>query len=101
MQRGGANHGAYMSPVFDALVDSGTASWSPIASQRYFARAFRVINADATAIWLYEPPNAVVTHARIQFARPRALGWWVGLAEWSIPPAQRIARDRASATSRR
>ena len=97
----GANHGSYMNPVFDALVDSGTASWSPVASRRYYARAYRVMNADAPAIWLYEPPNAIATHARLQFPRPRAIGWWVGLADWSIPPAQRIARDRAIATSKR
>ena len=101
LQKDGANHGAYMNPLFDALVDSGTAAWSPAASRRYFARAYRVMNADTPAIWLYEPPNAIATHARLQFSKPRAIGWWVGLAEWSIPPAQRIARDRVSATPKR
>ena len=93
----GPNHSGYASPAFDALVDSASTARSLAASHDYFRRAYRVINDDIPAIWLYEPRMASIAHTRLQLTRLRADAWWAGLADWSIPPGQRIARDRIGA----
>ena len=91
---GGSNATGYRSPTFDALVDSGSAAMDPEAVQDYFRRAYETIIADAPAIWLYELQPVAGSHARIQPAFLRADGWWAHLADWTVPPDQRIARDR-------
>ena len=91
---GGSNFTGYASPTFDALVDSGSAAMDPESADRYFRRAYETIIADAPAIWLYELRPVAGAHARIQPAFLRADGWWAHLADWTIPPDQRIDRDR-------
>jgi peptide/nickel transport system substrate-binding protein len=91
---GGSNYTGYRSPKFDALVDSGSAAMDPKAVQDYFRRAYETIIADAPAIWLYELRPVAGAHARIRPADMRADGWWAHLADWTIPPDQRIDRDR-------
>jgi peptide/nickel transport system substrate-binding protein len=93
----GPNHSGYASAAFDALVDSASSARTLAASHDYFRRAYRVINDDIPAIWLYEPRIASIAHTRLQLTRLRADAWWAGLADWSIPPGQRIARDRIGA----
>ncbi|MBI2797257.1 MAG: peptide ABC transporter substrate-binding protein [Gemmatimonadetes bacterium] len=95
--RDGSNRSSYVNPAFDAIVDSAAASMSPAAARAHIVRAYRVINADVPAIWLYEPRQVAAVHTRLQLPRLRATGWLSGLADWSIPPAQRIARDRMAA----
>ena len=94
---GGPNHSGYASATFDALIDSATTATTLAASHEYFRRAYRVINDDVPAIWLYEPRMASIAHTRLQLTRLRADAWWAGLADWSIPPGQRIARDKIGA----
>ena len=94
---GGPNHSGYASATFDALIDTATTATAPAASHEYFRRAYRVINDDVPAIWLYEPRMASIAHTRLQLTRLRADAWWAGLADWSIPPGQRIARDKIGA----
>ena len=75
--------------------NSTPVSYATLAtSHEYFKRAYRVINDDVPAIWLYEPRLASIAHTRLQVSRLRADAWWSGLADWSIPPGQRIARDK-------
>jgi peptide/nickel transport system substrate-binding protein len=88
------NFGAYSSPTFDALVDSGSATSDTIRVRAYFRRAFQVINDDAPGVWLYEPGLAAVVNARIHTGPLPASHWWLTLADWSIPAGQRIPRDR-------
>ena len=95
--RDGTNRSSYVNPIFDALVDSAAAAMSPAQARAYIARAYRVINADVPAIWLYEPQQVAVVHTRLQLPKLRATGWLGGLADWTIPPAQRVARDRVGA----
>ncbi len=92
---GGSNRAGYASPAFDALADSAATTMDPAASHALWARAFRVINADAPAIWLYEPRMMMALHRRIQPERVLATQWFAGLADWSIPAGQRLPRDRA------
>lgn len=91
----GLNYGSYESPVFDALVDSALASFDPAARKAYFTRAYETINEDAPAIWIAEIQPMVAYHSRLQLATLRPDAWWAHIAEWSIPPDKRIARDAA------
>jgi len=91
--KGGVNYGAYSDPAFDALIDS--ALWAgPAKAREKFTMALVVINEDAPAIWLLEPRKIIGIHGRFRTARMRPDAWWVGLADWSIPPVERILRDR-------
>ncbi|HJQ54543.1 MAG TPA: peptide ABC transporter substrate-binding protein [Gemmatimonadaceae bacterium] len=91
--KSGTNFGAYSDPQFDTLLDS--ALWAPPVSERAaFARAFRVINEDAPAIWLYEARHLLGVSRRIRTAVLRPDAWWFDLADWYVPAGERISRDR-------
>ena len=94
---GGNNFDSYRNPSFDAQVDSGLASFEPATMRAHFARAWRILTDDAAAIWLAEPKRVMAVHKRIQTAGIRPGAWWAGLARWSIPADQRIARDLPAA----
>lgn len=90
---GGNNFGNYRNPAFDAQVDSALVSFQPDTMRAHFARAWRILTDDAAAIWLAEPRRVMAVHKRIQTQGIRPGAWWAGLAQWSIPADQRIARD--------
>jgi peptide/nickel transport system substrate-binding protein len=92
--KGGANYGHYVNASFDAAVDSAIIEEDPARSKAHYRRAYEVILADAPAVWLYELRQIAAAHKRIQLAGVRADAWWAGIAGWSIPADQRIARDR-------
>ena len=94
---GPTNFGSYDSPAFDALVDTALSQMDPAAAKRYFARAYQVIIDDAPAVWLYEPRSFAAMQKRVQPVGMRADGWWMTMREWSIPAAERNARDKAAA----
>jgi peptide/nickel transport system substrate-binding protein len=94
--RDGGNLGSYANPAFDALIDSAQAAASPGAATALFHKAWQTINDDAPAIWLVEPRLAMGIHQRFRTAPLRADGWWLHLADWKIPPAERLARDAAA-----
>lgn len=91
--KSGSNFGSYDNPHFDALVDSALAEFNPERSKQLFARAYNVIIEDAPAIWLYEPETVIGIHGRIKTTRMRPDAWWLGIADWTIPAAERIPRD--------
>ena len=91
--KNGVNYGSYSNPRFDALLDS--ALWAnPAQAREKFTAALAVINDDAPAIWLYEPRKILGVHRRIRTAEMRPDSWWFDLADWYIPPAERLLRDR-------
>ena len=91
--KSGVNYGSYSNPRFDALLDS--ALWADSAQAREkFTRALAVINEDAPAIWLYEPRKIIGVHRRIRTTEMRPDAWWFDLADWYIPPSERLLRDR-------
>ena len=92
--RGSSNAGRYDSPAFDALLDSALTTFDPTSSRRYWARAFQQIVDDVPAVWLYEQRSPVAISRRFITTPLRADGWFVGLADWRVDPAQRIDRDR-------
>lgn len=94
-KEGGLNYGAYRNEAFDALVDSALAAWRPSAAKEYFRRANQIIVDEAPAVWLYEPRTVLAIHGRIRTTPMRPNAWWLDMANWSIPPADRIERDGA------
>jgi peptide/nickel transport system substrate-binding protein len=93
--RNGVNYGSYSNPRFDSLLDSALASGAAEAREK-FTKAYAVINDDAPAVWLYEPRKIIGIHRRFRTAPMRPDAWWFSLADWSIPPSERILRDRLS-----
>lgn len=90
----GQNWGSYHNLVYDALLDSALATGDPGRVRAYMRRAFQIQIDDAPAVWLYEPPTIAAVQRRIQPAPMRADGWWVHLADWTIPSNERLPRDR-------
>jgi peptide/nickel transport system substrate-binding protein len=91
--KNGVNYGSYGNPRFDALLDSALSA-GPAQARERFTKAYAVINEDAPAIWLYESRKIIGIHRRFRTTLMRPDAWWSGLADWSIPPSERILRDR-------
>jgi peptide/nickel transport system substrate-binding protein len=90
----GVNFGSYSNPVFDAAVDSALSSNDPAQARALFSRAYRTINEDAPAIWLYEPKTVMGIHRRVRTTPMRPGAWWTDLASWWIPSGERLPRDQ-------
>jgi peptide/nickel transport system substrate-binding protein len=91
--KNGVNFSSYSNPRFDALLDSALSA-DPAQARDKFTKAFVVINEDAPAVWLYEPRKIIGIHRRIHTAAMRPDAWWFDLADWYIPAAERLPRDR-------
>jgi len=94
MSNGESNELRYRSRAFDVLADSALSTFDRALSRQLWGRAFQQIVNDAPAIWLYEQRAPVALHKRFVVPPLRADGWWYGLADWTVDPAQRIDRDR-------
>ncbi|MFL5600904.1 MAG: peptide ABC transporter substrate-binding protein [Gemmatimonadaceae bacterium] len=91
--KNGVNYGGYSNPRFDALLDTALDA-DPAHARAAFTRAYSLINEDAPAIWLYEPRKIIGIHRRVRTAKMRPNAWWFDLADWYIPPVERVPRDR-------
>jgi peptide/nickel transport system substrate-binding protein len=89
----GVNWGSYEDPRFDALVDSALTTTDASRTHAYLHRAYAVINEDVPAVWLYQPRQIVGVHRRFHVATMRTDAWWAHLADWSVPPGNRLPRD--------
>jgi peptide/nickel transport system substrate-binding protein len=90
----GLNFGNYENPRFDAHLDSALAARDLASARPHAKQAFETIVADAPAVWIYETRTATLMHKRIRPAHIVSTAWWAGLADWSIPPAERLPRDK-------
>ena len=90
----GLNFGNYENPRFDAHLDSALAARDLASARPHAKQAYETIVADAPAVWIYETRTAMLMHKRIRPAHLVSTAWWAGLADWSIPPAERLPRDR-------
>ena len=93
MGKDGVNYSSYSNPAFDVQLDSALAS-DPKHAREKFTAAYRIINEDAPAVWLYEAKAILGLHRRIRTARMRPDAWWFSLSDWSIKPSERTLRDR-------
>ena len=90
----GSNYGGYGNASFDANVDSVLSTFDTTLHRRALTRALQTIVADAPAIWIVEDDQPAGMSTRIEPGALPKSGWWNGLADWRIPPARRIDRDR-------
>ncbi len=90
----GLNYMAYSDHRFDALLDSASKSFDPTAAHRYASRAYQTIADDAPGVWLYDVFVYGLINQRFRIPAMRADGWWQHLADWTVPVAARIDRDR-------
>lgn len=90
----GQNFGNYENPRFDAHLDSALAARDLTTGRSHAKQAYETIVADVPAVWLYETRTAMLMHKRIRPAHIVPTAWWVGIADWSIPAAERLPRDR-------
>lgn len=89
------NYGNYENSLFDSHLDTALASTDMAAARAHASKAFATIVADAPAVWMYEMRSAPVVHKRFRTAHVIPSAWWLGIADWTIPPAERLPRDRA------
>ena len=94
LAKGGQNYLSYSSKPFDAALDSVLSALTPAERASRAHRAFQLIADDAPAIWLYDVLTVAAAHKRVKTAGLRADLYWANLADWSIPAAARIDRDR-------
>jgi peptide/nickel transport system substrate-binding protein len=90
----GQNVGNYENPAFDVHLDSAIAARDFPNARAHARQAFTTIVRDAPAIWIYEVRTATMYHKRLRPAHLVPTAWWSGLSDWSIPPGERIDRDR-------
>jgi peptide/nickel transport system substrate-binding protein len=90
----GGNYLSFADPAFDALLDSATASPSLAVARPYAVRAYQAIADDVPAVWLYDVVALGILSRRVHVTVLRSDGWWEHLADWTIPTAERIDRDR-------
>jgi len=60
----------------------------------YMRRAFQLQIDEAPGVWLYDVATFAGLQRRIHPTILRADSWSVHLADWTVPPNERIARDR-------
>lgn len=92
--RGGVNYGSYVNHIFDAQLDRALAA-DPVHARDLFTAAYRTINEDAPAVWLYEPKTVIGIDRRFKTAPMRPDAWWMELGDWSVPADELAPRDRA------
>lgn len=90
----GQNYGAYSNPKFDTDIDNALNALNPATANTLWTRAFQQIIDDAPAIFLYEDRQIGLMQTRVMPSRMRADAWYSDLADWTIDPNKRIARDR-------
>jgi peptide/nickel transport system substrate-binding protein len=93
----GRNYGSYANPIFDRQLDSALRA-DGARAKALFSHAYRTINEDAPAVWLYEPRTLIGLHRRLKTAETRPDAWWFDLADWSVPASERIPRDKLGLT---
>ena len=90
----GLNFGNYENPRFDAHLDSALAARDLASARPHAKQAYETIVADVPAVWIYETRTATLMHKRIRPVHIVSTAWWAGIADWSIPPGERLPRDR-------
>ncbi len=91
---GGLNGLGYSNPKVDALLDTATTAFDPAKAKSAASRAYQTIIDDVPAVFLYDVVQVESVNRRIETKPFRSDGWWVNLADWSIPADKRIDRDR-------
>jgi peptide/nickel transport system substrate-binding protein len=78
------NYGRYANPVFDSLFERAASEPDPDAARRLYREAMDTLNADAPAIFLYNPSSAVAVNRRLTGVAIDPYSWLSGLPSWSV-----------------
>jgi peptide/nickel transport system substrate-binding protein len=87
IKAGGYNASSYRNAAFDAVIDSAIRATDPRRSVELYRRAYRVLNEDAAALWLYELRNVYGISQRIRVPALPANAWWRDLDRWTVTEA--------------
>ena len=90
----GMNDLRYSNPKVDALLDTASSSFDATKAKAAASRAYQTIIDDVPAVFLYDILFVAAVNRRFETLPPRSDGWWVHLADWSVPADKRIDRDR-------
>ncbi len=91
---GSANYQRYVNPEVDRLVHQAMRIRDPAQARTLWHRAIAMINADAPAVWVYEPSVSAGVHTRLENVTIRPDLWTATVWTWRVDPTQLIARDR-------
>ena len=80
----GLNYGRYANPAFDALFRRAAAEPKSDAARRLYSEAMDTLNADAPAIFLYNPGNAAAVSRRLEGVEIDPYSWLSGLPDWRV-----------------
>jgi ABC-type transport system substrate-binding protein len=76
------NYGRYANRAFDSLFQRATAERQPAAARELYNEAMDTLNADAPAIFLYNPSNAAAVSRRLEGVTINPYSWLSGLPHW-------------------
>ncbi len=89
------NFGRYANPQVDRLVRDALRAPDMATARVKWHAAISEINADAPAIWMYEPVGVAGVHERFENVSIRPDQWTTTLWTWRVPQTRLIDRDRA------
>ncbi|MFN8582621.1 MAG: peptide ABC transporter substrate-binding protein [Gemmatimonadaceae bacterium] len=89
-----SNIGRYKNPHADSLMQRVVEEPNPAKVRQMYSEIYHTIVSDVPAVFLYELTGNAGINTRIQVPSLRSDAWWATLSQWSIPPAQRIDRDK-------
>jgi peptide/nickel transport system substrate-binding protein len=91
---GTMNGGGWAVPGFDAHLDSALNATQATAARAHSHEAYASLMRQVPAIWVYEQRNSLAISSRFKNVQLQPNGWWQGIADWTIPAAERLPRDR-------
>ncbi|MEZ4455255.1 MAG: peptide ABC transporter substrate-binding protein [Gemmatimonadales bacterium] len=83
---GGRNYGRYDSPAFDRLFAAASAARTPAAGAPLWREALDTLNADAPAVFLYNPTNVAVASRRLAGVTIDPFSWLAEVGSWMKNP---------------
>lgn len=87
------NATGWVSAPFAEHLEAAERASSASEVRQHLQQAVDLLVFEAPAVFLLQPSGALAMHARLTPAALREDGWWATLADWSVDPARRLARD--------
>jgi peptide/nickel transport system substrate-binding protein len=87
------NFGRYANPVFDSLLAAASEATELEPARLLWTEAMTVLNADAPAVFLYNPTNIAAVERRLLDVTIDPYAWLSQLHRWRIDPALALPRD--------
>ncbi|MEO8636777.1 MAG: peptide ABC transporter substrate-binding protein [Gemmatimonadales bacterium] len=84
--RAALNYGDYVSPVFDSLFALAAGTSEVGAARPRWREAMDTLNADAPALFLYNPAQIAAVSRRLQGFAVDPYSWLSALSTWSLTP---------------